>query len=125
MGEIPKTKNTWAASLNGVVHVLFTLGLTAGSEAIKTYVPFLRLPGVSWLFDFMVKRFGNAIDTELQLNVTFVVLDIQTARERKAFEEARDTLKKVKDEGDQDAINKAREEFKKKLANLVHWDGST
>ena len=125
MGDTPQTKNNWAASLNGVAHTIFTLGLTAGKESIKTYLPWLRLPIVSWIFDFIVNRFGNAIDQEIQMHLTFLVIDIQTANELKAYQEATELLKKANATKDQDAINKAKEEYKKKLADLVHFDGST
>jgi len=125
MGEIPTTKNNWAASLNGVAHTIFTLGLTAGKETIKTYLPWLRLPVISWIFDLIVNRFGDAIDQEIQMHLTFLVIDIQTANELKAYQAATEELKKANETKDQDAINKAKEEFKKKLADLVHFDGST
>lgn len=125
MGETPTTKNNWAAAFNNVVHVLFTIGLKAGSEAIKTYVPFLRLPVISWLFDFIVNRFGSMIDAELQMNMTFLVIDIQTANEVKAYQESLENIRKAAASKDQDAINKAKEEYKKKLAELIRWDGST
>ena len=125
MGETPTTKNNWAASLNGVAHTIFTLGLTAGKETIKTYLPWLRLPVISWLFDLVVNHFGDAIDQEIQMHLTFLVIDIQTANELKAYQAATEALKKANETKDQDAINKAKEEFKKKLADLVHFDGST
>lgn len=125
MGDTPQTKNSWAVALNNIVHVLFTVGLKAGSEAIKTSAPFLRLPIISWLFDFIVNRFGDMIDQEIQMNLTFMIIDLQTANEVKAYQESLDALKKANAAKDQDAINKAKEEYKKKLADLIHFDGST
>ena len=124
MAEITPKKNKWAASLSGVVHTIFTVGLTAGKEAIKVQVPFLRLPVISTLFNLLVDYFGDKIDEELRLNMTFFVIDIQVAKERDAFEKARDALKLVKETKDQDAINKAREEFKKKLGDLIRHNGT-
>ena len=124
MAEITPQKNKWAASLVGVAQTIFTIGLKAGRETIKTYVPFLRLPVISTLFNMLVDYFGDKIDEEIKVNITFLVVDIQTAKERDEFNKARDALKLVKDTKDQDAINKAREEFKKKLGELIRHNGT-
>jgi hypothetical protein len=124
MAEITPKQNKWAASLVGVVQTIFTVGLSAGKEAIKTQLPFLRLPVISTLFNMLVDYFGDKIDEEIRVNMTFFVVDIQTAKERDEFNKARDALKLVKDTKDQDAINKAREEFKKKLGDLIRHNGT-
>lgn len=124
MAEITPKKNNWAASLSGVVQVIFTVGLRAGKEAIKTYVPFLRLPIVSRIFDIIVDHIGDKIDEELRINMTFLVIDIQAARERDAFEKAREEFRLAKEKKDQDEINKAREEFKKRLEDLIRHNGT-
>jgi hypothetical protein len=124
MAEITPKQNKWAASLVGVVQTIFTVGLSAGKEAIKTQLPFLRLPVISTLFNMLVDYFGDKIDEEIRVNMTFFVVDIQTAKEKDEFNKARDALKIVKDTKDQDAINKAREEFKKKLGDLIRHNGT-
>lgn len=124
MAEITPKKNNWAASLSGAVQIIFSIGFKAGKEAIKTKLPFLRLPLISTVFDILVDQIGDKIDEELRLNMTFLVIDIQTMREKEAFEKARDELKLAKEKKDQDAINKAREEFKKKLGDLIRHNGT-
>jgi hypothetical protein len=52
-------------------------------------------------------------------------MDMQTEAEKKEFEVAKEALKEAQKSGDEDAKKAARDEYKKKLARLVHWDGHT
>ncbi len=109
--------NKWVASVTGVIHVIYSIGFVVGKEAIKTYFPFLRLPVISQIFDLFIGRFGSKIDALLQLEATFIVVDIQDDSQRDSYNKAKEELKNS--QGDQDALNKAREEFKKRLRDLV------
>lgn len=125
MGDTPQTINRWVVAVDGVIHTIFTVGLTAGSEVIKTYVPWLRLPVISQIFDAVVNKYGAMIDQAIQNSATFMVLNIQTSSENNAFKDSVTALKQAQTTGDQNAIQKARDDFKKNLGNLVHWDGSS
>lgn len=124
MGDTPAIDNKLAARINGVVHTIWGMGFVAGREAIKTYVPFLRLPVISQLFDLLIGRFGAIIDRELQLNATFIVITIQTRDELTAYEKSKQDLKLAQTQGDPNAISEAQKKLKEDLAKLIHWDGS-
>lgn len=124
MGDTPQTKNRWAIIVDSVIHTIFTVGLTAGSEVLKSYLPFLRLPVISQIFNFIVNRYGKMIDEAIQTMATYAVINIQTAHEVSGFNTAKDALKLAQGGTDDLAKQKAREDFKKKLAALLHSDGS-
>lgn len=120
MGETP-IKNKWVGSITGAIHTFFTIGLVAGKAALRIYLPWLNWPIISQLFNLIVDRYGAMIDKEFQLGATFLIIDIQTDAEKRAYDEATDALKQAHSIGDTDAIQKAKDEYKKKLAELIHF----
>jgi len=108
-----------------IVHALvFDVVVEVTAQVLEADAPWLRLPVVNQVFRFTLNGLANRIYKELDRAVVFTVIDVETNSQRAAYQKAADALKTEtqKPEGTKDnaAIDAARAEFKKRLANLIH-----
>ena len=123
MESEPATENGAAAAVNRILRGAVDLGTRAASVAAKTAVPVLRLPILSQLTDLVVDRVGDFIYKFFAEHATFIVIDLQTIKEKNDYLASVDRLKAAQATGDTHAIDEARKKFKDDLARLIHWDG--
>lgn len=87
--------------------------------------PYLNIPPLSWVFSWIVKRNLRNVSIYIKQVATESVIDRQTKDQVEHAEKARDTLKDElnKKVRDPEALRKANEEFNKRYADLIHYDG--
>lgn len=127
MGSVPTPTNSTAQTVNSIIQgCIFDVAL----NALKTYaiaqVPFLGWPLIKQLFGWMLNKIGEFIYNYLATVATFTIIDSQVNAELKAHREAAIAVVTAALEAkDENAIKKAKDDFKAALGSLIHWDGST
>lgn len=127
MGEIPQTKNTTVGVVDSIIHgAIMDVAVNGAVRAATAAVPFLGFPVISTLFKWGVNWIAGLLSEQLERAAAFAIIDHQTNAQANAYKEAVEELRKLHSESpeDKDAIEKAKKEFKDKLALLIHWDGS-
>ena len=126
MGEKPTTVNTAAETVDSIIHaVIYDVGANVAIAALKAEVPFLNLPVISQLTDFIVKYIVGYLDRGLQTVATLQVIQIQVGAEKHEYLNSEFVLRQALLSGDQAQIDAAKEKFKAAFRSLVHSDGST
>ena len=121
----PTTTNGAAQVGDTVVTGILNTAVDLGLKAIYVEVPFLAFPGLKQIFEMLVNWIVGFISKQLQLLVTFTVIDVQVGMEKSDFKKALDALKAAQAGGNKDDIAKALEAFQVAAQNLTHSDGST
>lgn len=125
MGDTPQTTNTTVGVAEKVIHgVLVDVAAEAAITAATVAAPWLRLPVIRQVFRFIVVKFAELFSAQLERAAAFMIIDTQVNNELSAYKEAVGAIKAAEAAGDLDALQKAREEFKKTLGRLIHSDGS-
>ena len=101
--------------------------MTGGEDVAEAYLtaqfPFLANPIMQSILDWLVKDFGQAIQTVVINGTTSMVISIQSDSERAQILAAATALQIAQNSGDQDAIKKALEGAKEAYGSVIHWDG--
>lgn len=126
MGTNPSPVNTVAQTVDEIIYgAVYGVAVNA-FEAFAIYeLPFLGLPGIKQLFQLIVDTIAGYIYHYFAQVVTFSIIDLQTTLEKNAYTKAEADLRLAHLSGDPHAISAATLEFKKTLASLIHFDGST
>lgn len=101
--------------------LLFNVALKAALQAIETNLPWLRLPIINPIFEFLAKQFVGLIWGQLSQVVTFDIVDIRIVAEKMAYTNAVASLKAAFVKGDESGITQAKIDFEKRLADLIHF----
>lgn len=108
---------------NIVKGLIYGAGVNAAVAAATAYVPFLGLPVISTIFRAIVTKIAGMIYVPLERSVAFEVIKFQTEEEEKAYSNALGALQVAQISGDANAVEKAKEDLKSKLASIIHFDG--
>ena len=108
-------------------HLVIDVALQAALQAVTAAIPFLGFPVIKTVFFFIATQFSELLYKEIAKIITFEIISLETEAQQKAYEEAAARLKTILTQPstqtpeEQNAeIEQAKEEFKKKLANLIH-----
>lgn len=103
----------------------YSAAIEATLAAAYAQAPWLRLPVIRQVFEFVVRRVGDRIYTEVETHVDFAFIDIEVERERKEYDAALAVFKRVAEEqkGRADEIEKARQALERKLIDLIRFPG--
>lgn len=103
--------------------LVFDVALKAIIAQIITKAPFLAWPVINPVFIYAITKVVELAYDEMIRVAGFIVIDFKTEMQRDAYEDARDELREElkKPERDEAAIAKAKEEFKKRLADLIRF----
>lgn len=122
---MPSTTNPALQTADSIIKfIIFDVVVNAAVAAAQAEVPFLALPIVRNLFSFLVGKVAGLIYTELETNVSFAIIDHQTQAEAAEYEKSKAALYAAHLKGEQDAIEKAKADFRASLGKLIHYDGS-
>jgi hypothetical protein len=125
MPKSPSPINQPAKTANEVIQfALYEVAVKALKNAVYAEAPYLKIPPLSWIFEGVLNWVTGKLYTMLSQTATFVILDIQTDAERRAYSAAEGALREAMLIGNQEAINDAARKFKAALGSLVHFDGS-
>lgn len=89
---------------------------------IISAVPFLGLPVINWFFVQAVKYLAKAFWKEASIVGMFIRIDFQEGEKQQRYEEAVQDLEDAVWSGDEAAKEKARDEFKNTLRDLIRID---
>lgn len=103
--------------------IVFETIVKAVIKRIVAALPILGVPVIGPIFSFIVFRLADRIWEEIKIHSAFIYIEMKTDYERDSYDNAVNELKTVLEDErtkeDQEAINEAKEEFKKRLARLV------
>jgi hypothetical protein len=124
MTEIPAPQNKTANVINKIIEVsIMDVGVRAAKAAATAELPFLAWPGISQMFDYLLKKIAKYFYMAFATQATFAIIEAQAQAELEAYNATIDNLKKAVEANDQAAIDAAREEFKRKLQDLIRFNG--
>lgn len=103
--------------------LIYGVGVEAATSSAMKAIPFLALPIISTLFKYFVGKIGGMIYGALDKVVAFQIINFQTQAQTDAYNGAVTALKKAQASGDTNALDVAKDDFRKKLAALIHIDG--
>lgn len=124
MGDVPATENRSAGIVNSIERGAINIGMKAAKIAATAAAPFLGWPVISQLVDYVLNKIGDYFYVWIAEHSTFLIIDMQTEAEKKAYLQSVVDLQKAQTSGDQNAIDQAHKKLKEDLARLVRWDGS-
>ncbi len=111
--------------INGLVNELLkAAGLKEAFSLLVAQIPFLGWGPIGWITGAIIGWVGGFIFKALEKFVAFKIIDWQTIEENAEYQVAVTQLKTAQASGDPATLDAARAEFKKKLAALIHYDGS-
>ncbi len=104
--------------------LIYDVVLKGVAAAAVAEAPWLSLPVINQVFMFTLNRMADKIYRELDRTVAFQVIEVETDRQSDAYKKAVDALRaeitKPEEMQDAEAVARAKEEFKKRLATLIH-----
>jgi hypothetical protein len=121
MAELQSPENKPVDVANSTI----SAGLKVAEEALKALLsaeaPWTRWPVISTFTDFILSRIISQLEKFFSEHSTFLIIDFQTAAEKKKYMQSIEELKAAIPTGDKDAIEKARQKAKEDLANLIRF----
>jgi len=124
VSSTPTTDNQAIDTIDGFVQAAITGGEAVAGAYLKAAVPWLYLPVVSIITNWIVSYIASAVYTQTTNLVAMAVIDIQTKLETSAVGSAVTQLKAAQASGDANALANATNAYNQAAANLVMWDGS-
>lgn len=123
--DAPTTENPVATVVNSILKELIeNVGETAAEAAIIADVPWLGVPVVKQVFEYLLGFVGSYIYKQAAWGATKIIIDVQTKMEASAAYSAFQNLQMAIASGDPGAITKASQDLDKAYAALIHFDGS-
>jgi predicted Zn-dependent peptidase len=101
--------------------LLFETLIQNAIKKVILAVPFFGLPVVNPLFIFVAEKLYSYLYDELEQEGTLLMIGIRTENQKVKYEESVKELEAAINQGQTDEqINLAREEFKKRLKDLIN-----
>ena len=124
MADQPAKVNAVAQFFGTVIKAAILGGEAAAEAAIGASLPFLELPFLAPVTNWLVRQIGDAVRLQVTDLVTMAVIDVQTNLEESSALAAAQALQKAQESGDPDAIANASKEAILAYQRLVNGDGS-
>jgi hypothetical protein len=125
MATTPSTKNGAIEAVDSIIQAaIFDVALTALKTYLYVQMPWLSYPIIKQVFGAFLNWIAGYIYAYLTQVANFTVIDLQTDQEKSAYAGAVTQLKAAQISGDPHALQKAKDQFKSTLGNLIHFDGS-
>lgn len=110
--------------------IFFREVVSAVIKKIVTKIPFLGFPVIGWIFATGVEWLAGKFWDELKVYGIFLEIDIKEGVKLYEYNEASDRLKKIISKVDNREIpelelQRAKDEYKEKLRNLIRMDVDT
>lgn len=118
-----------------IKHLIFDVAVKAAVASAISAAPLLGVPVIRPIFTFMVEQIANLVYKELSRFVVFSIIDLRNEADLKNYQEAVEQLEKILetpadhfDHGEDGIhkkeleIEKAKEEYKKRLASLIRFN---
>lgn len=118
-----------------IKHLIFDVAVKAAVASAISAAPLLGVPVIRPIFTFIVERVANLVYTELSRFVVFSIIDLKNETDLKNYQDAVKQLETILetppehyDHGEDGIhkkeieIEKAKEEYKKRLASLIRFN---
>ncbi len=125
MGNDPATLNEAASAVNQVLKTIIEgAGTTALEDALITESPWLGLPVIKQVFEFILDKVSNMIYQDAADAATKLIIDVQVNLEKSQVLGAFQNLQMAIASGDKNAIDQMSKDLDQVYARLIHSDGS-
>lgn len=122
----PTTQNQVASTVNSVLKTIIEgAGTTALENALIVEFPWLGLPVIKQIFEFILNKVSAIIYQDAAEAATKLIIDLQVNGEESSVGNAFKNLQMALASGDQNAINQTSKELDQAYASLIHSDGSS
>lgn len=102
---------------------IYDLALKAAITRLIYTAPWLALPVIHPVFVFIMTKLAGLLYEEMALRVDFSVIDFETEQERRQYEAAVAELMKLSANPTPEELERAREEIRRRLADLIRFPG--
>ena len=113
-----------AVAVDSAVSAAFSAGDLAAEAAIISAVPWLGLPGLKQLLQWLLSYITQYFYAQVSFAVTKIIIDLQVSSEVSKTQVAIDNLNQAIDQGNTAAQDQATKDLSDALISLVHYDGS-
>lgn len=121
----PTTNNKAAGVINDILkNIVEGTSVDAIEAAVIIEVPWLGLPFIKQLFEFILSKVASYFYISAANAATKIVIDVQVNLEKSSVISSFQNLQMAVASGDKDAIDKASDDLDKVYGNLIHYDGS-
>jgi len=125
MANTPTTTNGAIQTVDSIIQAaIFDVALNALKTYLYAQMPWLAYPVIKQVFGAFLNWIAGYIYTYLTQVANFTVIDLQTDQEKASYDAAVTQLQDAQSSGDPNALQKAKDQFKSTLGNLIHFDGS-
>ena len=83
-------------------------------------MPYLNIPIVRQLVEFLIKKVYDIVYTELDLHGNYIAIDFKTEIQKRRYDKAVRILDKAIEENQN--IEKAKDEYKKAFRNIINFN---
>lgn len=94
--------------------------LNAAEAEMIALFPFLGLPVIKNIFHYFASKYSEIIAEKLAIVAAFKIIDAESAADVKAYNQSVNQLQEAIKKGDPNEAELAKEEFKRRLAKLIH-----
>ena len=81
--------------------------------------PFLSIPVIKQFFIFFAKKIIDQFYDEASIRAKFVAIEFRVKKDLNEYNYATEELRKAIETKDEDEINEAKKEFKRRLSDLI------
>ncbi len=121
----PTLDNKAAGIVNQILKELIEgAGETVVEALLIAQFPWLGLPFIKQIFEFILDKASALIYTNAAIAATKIIIDIQVNQEESAVAIAFQNLQMALASGDENAIKFASADLSKSYAAIIHFDGS-
>lgn len=120
----PTTTNTLATVVNSALEAALTGGESAAEAALILDQPWLGLPIVKQLLEWLLDKIEAPIYANAAAVATKLIIDLQVNSETSAANTAFQNAQSAIATGDPGEISKAQTDLDNAFASLGHYDGS-
>lgn len=116
--------NPAVKSIDEILHLIIVdIVFKQISLAIAVAFPFLNLPIISTIYQWLMGLIAGAAYKPLENLVALGVISVQVDGQKSGYDAAKVALQKAQASGDKNAEEQAKADFKNKFRKLVHLDG--
>jgi hypothetical protein len=122
--KIDPPKNEPVQAADDISKSIFNIAVELTIDAMIAKAPVLAVPVIKAVFSYFVRRGANMLYSQLETMMSFAIINSQVQKQREQYDKAVVDLKTAQQNGDKNAREKAKQDFKDTLRKLIHTDGS-
>jgi len=125
MADTPQLKNQFLAAIDAILNGLINgLGGDLIFAAAVAEAPWLGWPIISSIVKLVIGRLTSKIYGSLEPPVALAIIKFQNKQEKDAYDASVKAIENARKTGNQDAIDKAKQDRNNAIDNIIHYNGS-